>query len=232
MTVSITPLASSVGAARRPGPVAGARPPATIDARHRLVAGAAPAVDDDVGLGIDRRAPAIRSASAARGSAVCSSGRPGRSRTRSQSRSRSARSQTEVARASISARVRGSMKAPPPVASTPGRSAEQPRDHPPLAVAEGRLAERARRSPGSSCRPPSTISCRSRRTAPRSSAASRLPTLVLPAPISPTSTSGRGSRGASAAAGRRVAVSRSCQLPSGRARAKVPREAIAASMSP
>ena len=66
-----------------------------------------------------------RSASTPRGSAACNSGRPGRSRTRSQSRSRSARSQTEVACALISARVRGSMKAPPPVASTPGRSASR-----------------------------------------------------------------------------------------------------------
>ena len=122
-------------------------------ARHRLVAGAAAAVDDDVGLGVDRASGGGRGRRAPpRGSGACSSGRPGRSRTRSQSRSRSARIQTEVARALISARVRGSMKAPPPVASTPGRSAEQPRDHPPLAVAEGRLAEGGEDLGDRSCR--------------------------------------------------------------------------------
>ena len=52
----------------------------------------------------------------------------------------SARSQTEIPLSRIAARVSGSMKAPPPVASTCGGRAKQPGDHPALAVAKRRFA--------------------------------------------------------------------------------------------
>ena len=55
--------------------------------------------------------------------------------------SRSARSQIESALARTSARVAGSMNAPPPSARTCRSLAEQARDHPPLLVAERRLAD-------------------------------------------------------------------------------------------
>ena len=46
-----------------------------------------------------------------------------------------------IARSFSSSRVRGSTKAPPPVAMTPNRAVDQPRHQPPLAVAEILLAE-------------------------------------------------------------------------------------------
>ena len=99
----------------------------------------------------------------------------------------------------ISLRVRGSMKAPPPVARMPGRSA--------------RRRAITRRSPSRNAGSPSVakisgivmpaavaISASESVKGTPSSAASRLPTLVLPAPISPTSTRVRASRGAGVAA--------------------------------
>ena len=102
--------------------------------------------------------------------------------------------QTEVARALISARVRGSMKAPPPVASTPGRSARRraiTRRSPSRKADSPRVAKIS----GIDMPAAATISAsESMKGTPRS-AARRLPTLVLPAPISPTKTSVRLSLG-------------------------------------
>ena len=103
-----------------------------------------------------------------------------------------------MARALISARVRGSMKAPPPVASTPGRSASSraiTRRSPSRNAGSPRVAKIS----GIDMPAAVAISASESVNGTPSSAASRLPTLVLPAPISPTSTSVRARRGAAGA---------------------------------
>ena len=225
-------MAAGSRVGRRPGPrpVVGAHRGDDL-ARHRLVAGAAAAVDHDVGLGVDRASGGVeRSASTPRGSGACRSGRPGRSRTRSQSRSRSARIQTEVACALISARVRGSMKAPPPVARTRGRSARRraiTRRSPSRKAGSPRVAKIS----GIVMPAAAAISASESVKGDAEERRQPLADAGLARPHQPDQHQGAvepraGSGGRAGPA--RVAVSRSSQLPCGRARAKLRDEAIAA----
>ena len=155
--------------------------------------GAVDAVDRDVGLGIDRDSAALSARPASRADRpACSSGRLSRRATRASSMSRSARSQTEMPRSPDQRRGSArSMKAPPPVASTCG----------------GSSSSRAitRRSPSRNCRLAVTLEDLGDGAAggrldlvvgidERQTQAGRQPAAdaVLPAPISPTSTTVRG----------------------------------------
>ena len=79
---------------------------------------------------------------------------------------------------------------------------DEARDHPPLAVAEGRLAEVGEDLRHVCGRPARSISLSASRKGSCSAAASPRPTVLLPAPISPTSTRVRSRRrGCGTAAG-------------------------------
>ena len=130
-----------------PGPVARKLVERVDDPLQRRLRRTVGAVDGDVGLGIDRVAlrSSARPASGAARPPAAAAGRCGARRGAAADRDRRAARRRSPARA-ISARVRGSMKAPPPVASTWSRIVEQPGDDAALAVAESRLAVALRRS--------------------------------------------------------------------------------------
>ena len=122
----------------------------------------------NVGLGIDRIAP-LDQLGQHRARVARLQQRPvaaARRPAATARRDRRAATPRRRARA-ITARVAGSMKAPPPVASTCTGCAQQPGDDPPLAVAKHRLAAIGERSPRWSRRPPPRSRRPNRRTADR-----------------------------------------------------------------